>query len=66
MGRYYAMDRSRNWDLTDEAYRALVSAEGRPTPDAVTAVLSSYEQDQTPDHLEMFDEYIPPHIRGRI
>jgi 2,3-bisphosphoglycerate-independent phosphoglycerate mutase len=62
MGRYYAMDRSRNWDLTDQAYHCLVTAQGRPTPDAVTAVLASYEKYQTPDHLEMFDEYIPPHI----
>ena len=62
MGRYYAMDRSRNWALTDQAFHGLVLAEGRPTPDPVTAVLASYEQDRTPDHQEMVDEYIPPHI----
>ncbi len=64
MGRYYGMDRSRNWDLTDEAYHCLVSAEGRPAAEAEAAVRASYEQDRTPDHLEMFDEYIPPHVIG--
>lgn len=60
MGRYYAMDRSKNWNLTDRAYHCLVLAEGRPAPDAETAVQTAYDQDRTPDNLEMFDEYIPP------
>ena len=62
MGRYYAMDRSKNWRLTDLAYHCLVSAEGRPAADAETAVKASYDQDKTPDNQEMFDEYIPPHV----
>lgn len=61
MGRYYAMDRSKNWELTGTAYHCLVLAEGRPAPDAETAVKKSYAQDKTPDGMEMFDEYIPPH-----
>ena len=61
MGRYYAMDRSRNYDLTDRAFHCLVLAEGRPAPDAVTAVTEAYEHDRTPDNMEMFDEYIPPY-----
>ena len=62
MGRYYGMDRSKNWDLTDRAYHCLVLAEGRPTEDAFSAVQNSYENDLTPDGVEMFDEYIPPHV----
>lgn len=56
------MDRSKNWALTDQAYNCLVLAEGRPADDAAAAVQESYRHDQTPDHLEMFDEYIPPHV----
>ena len=62
MGRYYAMDRSRNYALTDQAFNALVIAQGRATDSAEAAVKTSYESDRTPDGLEMFDEYIPCHI----
>ena len=62
MGRYYAMDRSRNWKLIDQAFDALVSAVGRPAADPLAAVRASYESDRTPDGVPMFDEYIPPVI----
>lgn len=65
MGRYYAMDRSRNWKLTDIAYNCLVSAEGRKKESAESAIQESYEKDKTPDNVDMFDEYIPPHIIGK-
>lgn len=61
MGRYYAMDRSQNWRLTDVAYHTLVCAEGRPMDDPMAAVDASYANDKTPDGEDMFDEYIPPH-----
>lgn len=64
MGRYYSMDRSRNWNLTDIAYNCLVSAEGRKTDNAEEAIKNSYENDKTPDKVDMFDEYIPPHVVG--
>ncbi len=64
MGRYYAMDRSSEWALTDQAYHCLVSAEGRRAPSAQVAVRESYEKDKTPDHVEMFDEYIQPYCIG--
>ena len=64
MGRYYGMDRSRNWELTDIAYHCIVDGEGRTSPDAETAVRKSYVTDKTPDNVEMFDEYIPPHVLG--
>lgn len=63
-GRYYAMDRSKNYDLTDLAYACLTSAQGRAVTSAVAAVEASYAQDQTPDHTPMTDEYIPPCVIG--
>ena len=62
MGRYYAMDRSGDWALTDQAYRALTLGEGRPFPEkeAVAAVEQSWAHDKTPDNYDMVDEYIPP------
>ncbi len=62
MGRYYAMDRSRNWELTDRAYECIVNTKGRETESVEQAIKYSYEHDKTPDKLEMFDEYIPPHV----
>ena len=62
MGRYYAMDRSRNWGLTDQAFAAIVSARGRKASDIMTAVKQSYAGDKTPDGTGMVDEYIPPFV----
>ncbi|MFU8779863.1 MAG: 2,3-bisphosphoglycerate-independent phosphoglycerate mutase [Kiritimatiellia bacterium] len=62
MGRYYAMDRSQNWRLTDMAYHTLVCGEGRAMQDPLAAVEYSYKHDRTPDGVEMFDEYIPAHV----
>ncbi len=64
MGRYYGMDRSRNWTLTDTAYHCIVCAEGRRAPTAQDAVNASYANDKTPDGVEMFDEYVPPYAIG--
>ncbi|NLL84364.1 MAG: 2,3-bisphosphoglycerate-independent phosphoglycerate mutase [Lentisphaerae bacterium] len=64
MGRYYAMDRSKNWALTDTAFHCLTTATGRHEPNAVTAVENSYANDHTPDGQEMYDEYIPCCVIG--
>jgi len=64
MGRYYGMDRSRNWVLTDKAYHCIVNAEGRKAKTAEDAVKESYVNDKTPDGVEMFDEYILPYAIG--
>jgi len=61
MGRYYGMDRSQNWGLTDTAYNCIVNAGGRKAESVESAVQWSYENDKTPDEVPMFDEYIPPH-----
>ena len=59
-GRYYSMDRSKNYALTSEAYECLVAAKGRSAKDAVSAVEASYVNDRTPDNTPMTDEYVPP------
>jgi len=64
MGRYYGMDRSKNWDLTGTAFECIVNAIGRKAESAEVAVEESYAQDKTPDNIEMFDEYIPPYVIG--
>eukprot|EP01028_Stygiella_incarcerata_P002434 TRINITY_DN1451_c0_g1_i1.p1 TRINITY_DN1451_c0_g1~~TRINITY_DN1451_c0_g1_i1.p1 ORF type:complete len:569 (-),score=161.00 TRINITY_DN1451_c0_g1_i1:143-1705(-) len=64
MGRYYGMDRSRNWKLTSQAYHAIVLGEGRRVASAEEGVKESYEKDKLLDGSEMFDEYIPPLIVG--
>lgn len=63
-GRYYAMDRSKNYDLTSEAFDCLVQAKGRKAATATDAVKESYEKDMTPDNTPMTDEYIPPYVIG--
>lgn len=64
MGRYYSMDRSQNWALTDQAYHCIVCADGRQAENAEDAIKASYENDMTPDNVEMVDEYVPPHTIG--
>lgn len=64
MGRYYAMDRSRDWKLTSEAYDCIVSAVGIKRASIEEVVQTSYDNDKTPDGEPMVDEYIFPHIIG--
>ncbi len=64
MGRYYGMDRSRNWKITDIAYNCIVDGEGRKAAIAEDAVQESYDKDKTPDGVDMFDEYILPYVIG--
>jgi 2,3-bisphosphoglycerate-independent phosphoglycerate mutase len=64
MGRYYAMDRSENWALTDRAYECITNAAGRKVLAVHTAIATSYRDDRTPDDVAMVDEYIQPHVIG--
>ena len=64
MGRYYGMDRSKKWELTDEAFACIVDAKGRRAACPVEAVKASYAADKTPDGQDMYDEYIPCHVIG--
>ena len=62
MGRYYAMDRGRNWALTDTAFDALVDAKGAAFNSPEDAVQDGYAKLKSPDGSDMTDEYIPPAI----
>ncbi len=53
MGRYYAMDRNKQWDRTELAYNALVNGEGEKFNDPLEAVKTSYLSGVT-------DEFIRP------
>ncbi len=64
MGRYYSMDRGRNWDITDQAYEALVEARGTRYDSPEEAIEQSYQVLKNPDGSDMTDEYIPPCIIG--
>ena len=61
-GRYYAMDRSEKWELTDKAYSAMMSAEGEKSASAQEAVQSAYDSLKNPDGNPIVDEYIPPTV----
>ncbi|MEF8779673.1 MAG: 2,3-bisphosphoglycerate-independent phosphoglycerate mutase [Haloferacaceae archaeon] len=55
-GRYYAMDRDRNWNRTKRAYDAIVHREAEhEAPSAVEAVEASYRRGET-------DEFVEPTI----
>ncbi|MBN2753749.1 MAG: 2,3-bisphosphoglycerate-independent phosphoglycerate mutase [Candidatus Goldbacteria bacterium] len=62
MGRYYAMDRGKQWDLTDKAFNCIVKCEGRKAKTAREAIELSYKNDKVPDGTDMTDEYIPPTV----
>jgi 2,3-bisphosphoglycerate-independent phosphoglycerate mutase len=59
MGRYWAMDRDRRWDRTQDAYVALVHGVAeRRAPSGEAAVREAYARDET-------DEFIRPTLVGR-
>jgi len=50
-GRYYAMDRDKNWDRVVRAYNAMVEGEGNAAPDALTAIKESYAAGKTDEFM---------------
>jgi 2,3-bisphosphoglycerate-independent phosphoglycerate mutase len=55
IGRYYAMDRDKRWERTEQAYAALVYREGFQSPTAHQAVEAAYARVET-------DEFVKPTI----
>jgi 2,3-bisphosphoglycerate-independent phosphoglycerate mutase len=55
MGRYWAMDRDRRWQRTEQAYRAIVHGEGIPVRDPVEAIAEAYASGET-------DEFLRPRV----
>lgn len=43
-GRYYAMDRDKNWDRVEKAYNAIAKGEGEIADSPVQAIADSYEK----------------------
>ena len=53
MGRYYAMDRDKNWDRVQKAYDVLTKAEGEKAESACAGIQASYDK-------EVNDEFVVP------
>lgn len=54
-GRYYAMDRDKNWDRVKVAYDALTKGEGKTCDSASAAIQASYDEGKT-------DEFVVPTV----
>ena len=54
-GRYYAMDRDKNWDREEIAYKALTKGEGVQAESAVAGIQASYDNGKT-------DEFVMPMV----
>ena len=54
-GRYYAMDRDKNWDRIKLAYDAIVLGEGNKATSAIQAIENSYAENKT-------DEFVVPTV----
>ena len=54
-GRYFAMDRDKRWDRTEQAWQAMVNNQGRTTPSFRDAIESAYAAGET-------DEFIKPTV----
>lgn len=55
MGRYYAMDRDKNWDRVKLAYNALTKGEGKTAASAAEGIQSSYDEGK-------YDEFVIPTV----
>jgi 2,3-bisphosphoglycerate-independent phosphoglycerate mutase len=55
MGRYWAMDRDRRWERTEQAYRAIVYGEGIHVTDPIASVEAAYNSSES-------DEFIKPRV----
>lgn len=55
MGRFYAMDRKKEWSRTQKAYEALTGGVGRKAPSAQDAITESYNRGES-------DEFVEPYV----
>ncbi len=55
VGRFYAMDRKKNWLRTEKTYNLLTLGEGLTSPDAATAIRHAYNRGES-------DEFISPTV----
>jgi len=54
-GRYFAMDRDNRWERVEQAWRAMVLAEGAPAESAEAAIRACYAADK-------HDEFLPASV----
>ena len=54
-GRYYAMDRDKRWERTEQGYDAIVHAEGLVAASATAAIEEAYARGET-------DEFVAPTV----
>ena len=54
-GRYYAMDRDKNWDRVEKVYRAIAEGVGKKGQDAITVIDQNYTMGVT-------DEFVVPTV----
>ena len=59
VGRYYAMDRDKNWDRIKLAYDLLTAGEGRRSDNMTQAIQQSYDEGVT-------DEFIKPIVNSTV
>ncbi len=64
IGRFYAMDRDKNWDRIKLAYDLLVNGQGHEVDDMVAGVQSCY--DSHSDEHKNTDEFMEPLVNGNI
>lgn len=55
IGRYYAMERNKRWEVTEQAYDCLVLGRGETAESAEAAIMRSYNRNET-------DEFIKPTV----
>lgn len=55
VGRYFTMDRNKNWDRIEKGFRAMTEGEGAKETDAIKGIEKQYDENIT-------DEYIKPII----
>ena len=64
IGRFYALDRDKNWDRIKLAYDLLVNGKGRKVTDMVTGVQSCYDT-HTEEHKNT-DEFMEPLVNSTV
>ena len=64
IGRFWAMDRDKNWDRIKLAYDLLVSGKGREVTDMVAGVQSCYDS-HTEEHKNT-DEFMEPLVNSTV
>jgi len=55
IGRYFAMDRDKNWDRVSRAYAAVADGDGAGSADALNVIRDAYDRGET-------DEFVQPAV----